>query len=73
MKQFLLLAALVPVLIWSSNSFTDEASGAKRPLDLPAGGTGTTAEDEDLPETINFFGSEYEGDGFFWCFSAYEF
>jgi hypothetical protein len=73
MKQLLLLAALVPVLVWSSNSFTDENSGAKRPLDLPAGGTGSDAEEEDIPETINFFGSEYEADGFFWCFSAYEF
>jgi hypothetical protein len=73
MKQLLLLAAFVPVLVWSSISFTGESTGVKRPLDLPAGGEGTSAEEEDIPETINFFGSEYEGDGFFWCFSAYEF
>jgi len=40
------------------------ASQTKRPLDLPSGGPGAT-EDEDTPEVIDFYGSEYEGDGFF--------
>ena len=39
-----------------------------RPLDLPAGGgVGDEAEEEDMPELIQFWGEEYEGDAFFWC------
>ncbi len=38
----------------------------KRPLDLPSGGLGTDDEEEDESESITFYGSEYEGDGFFW-------
>ncbi len=41
--------------------------GLRRPLDLPSGGAGNNEDDEDAPETITFYGSEYEGDGFFWC------
>ncbi|MFQ5654296.1 MAG: VWA domain-containing protein [Planctomycetota bacterium] len=42
-------------------------SVTKRPLDLPSGGRGEEEDEEDAPETITFYGSEYEGDGFFWC------
>jgi hypothetical protein len=41
--------------------------GARRPLDLPSGGAGDGDDEEDAPETINFWGGEYEGDAFFWC------
>lgn len=42
--------------------------GGKRPLDLPAGKFGRDGEDEeDEPETIVFYGQEYEADAFFWC------
>jgi hypothetical protein len=44
-----------------------DGSGAKRPLDLPSGGKGDDEDEEDAPETISFYGGEYEGDGFFWC------
>ena len=44
-----------------------DGSGAKRPLDLPSGGKGGDEDEEDAPETISFYGGEYEGDGFFWC------
>ena len=40
---------------------------AKRPLDLPSGGLGDEEEDENSPETINFYGASYEGEAFFWC------
>lgn len=74
MRKLLLLLALVPAVVWTSWSFTEEGGGtAKRPLDLPSGGPGGPNEEEDAPETINFFGTEFEGDGFFWCFAAYEF
>ena len=76
MKQVLLLLALVPALAFAGWSYgQDGAGGANqlRPLDLPAGGPGGQEDDEDAPETISFFGSEYEGDAFFWCFAAYEF
>jgi hypothetical protein len=46
----------------------DGAGGdLRRPLDLPSGGRGAEEEEEDAPETISFYGGEYEGDGFFWC------
>jgi hypothetical protein len=53
--------AILPT-VWSQS---DE--GARRPLDLPSGGSGDDDDDEDAPETINFWGGEYEGDAFFWC------
>ncbi len=48
-------------------------SGLKRPLDLPAKGAAKQEEDEDAPETILFYGQEFEGDAFFWCIPAYGF
>jgi hypothetical protein len=44
-----------------------DGTGVKRPLDLPSGGKGDDEDEEDAPETISFYGGEYEGDGFFWC------
>lgn len=46
----------------------------KRPLDLPSGGRASSdAEEEDAPESIVFYGAEFEGDCFVWCFPAYGF
>ncbi|MDC3251589.1 VWA domain-containing protein [Planctomycetota bacterium] len=47
--SFLLMAADTPL---------------RRPLDLPSGGSGAKEDSEDFPETIEFFGGEYEGDAF---------
>ncbi len=44
-----------------------DGTGVKRPLDLPSGGKGDDEDEEDAPESISFYGGEYEGDGFFWC------
>jgi len=44
-----------------------DGTSMKRPLDLPSGGKGDDEDEEDAPETITFYGGEYEGDGFFWC------
>ena len=52
---------LLPI-VWSQSN-----EGARRPLDLPSGGAGDGDDEEDAPETINFWGGEYEGDAFFWC------
>ena len=52
---------ILPVVLSQSNE------EARRPLDLPSGGTGDDDDEEDAPETINFWGGEYEGDAFFWC------
>jgi Mg-chelatase subunit ChlD len=46
---------------------SDSGAVAKRPLDLPSGGAGDDDDEEDSPEAITFYGTEYEGDGFFWC------
>ncbi|HCW44411.1 MAG: VWA domain-containing protein [Planctomycetia bacterium] len=47
--SFLLMAADTPL---------------RRPLDMPSGGSGAKEDSEDFPETIEFFGGEYEGDAF---------
>ena len=39
----------------------------RRPLDLPSGGAGGDEDEEDAPETITFYGSDYEGDCFVWA------
>lgn len=39
----------------------------RAPLDLPSGAVGDGEDEEDEPESIVFYGAEYEGDGFFWC------
>lgn len=43
----------------------------RRPLDLPVGGPrfgeSSDEEEETLPDSVQFFGGEYEGDAFFWC------
>ena len=41
-------------------------SGENTPLDLPSGGSSDSDEDEDAPESISFYGGQFEGDGFFW-------
>lgn len=77
MRGILILAVvLLPILgIAAFNAAVAEEpnSGVKKPLDLPAGKAGTSEEEEDAPETISFWGSELEGDAFFWCFPAYSF
>ncbi len=45
----------------------EESSGTPRPLDLPSGGGVSDDDEEDAPETIVFYGNDYEGDAFFWC------
>ena len=72
MKRALVLLFFVPVFCFAVGA-VGETAGAKRALDLPAGGPGTGEDDEDAPETIHFYGSEYEGEAFFWCFHAFNF
>ncbi|MEM7263957.1 MAG: hypothetical protein AAF488_18370, partial [Planctomycetota bacterium] len=58
----------------STTAFADtESVNKRRPLDLPTGKIGADEEEEDLPETILFYGQELEGDAFFWCIPAYGF
>lgn len=73
MKQLLLLMALVPALCFAVWAEDGVPKGSKQPLDLPSGGISDDQDDEDAPETIRFFGSEYEGEAFFWCFHAFNF
>ena len=72
---WLVLCVSVPLLGFSTlGSASDTAAGLKRPLDLPSGGRPADGEEEeDAPETILFYGSEFEGDCFVWCFPAYGF
>ena len=73
MRRLLLLLALVPALALLGWTTVADGSSANSPLDLPSGGIGSGEDDEDAPETINFYGSEYEGEAFFWCFHAFNF
>ncbi len=66
MRIFYILA-LVSAIFGVCISAQGDDGVAKRPLDLPSGGRGVDEDEEDEPETITFYGSEFEGDGFFWC------
>ena len=68
MRSLSILLALA-VLVCTSGWIVAQSGGSelRRPLDLPSGGTGGDEDEEDAPETITFYGGEYEGDGFFWC------
>ena len=66
MKPTLFLSLLLMgAPICSFLAWGDSESGPKTPLDLPSGGHGFDEDSEDLPESIHFFGSIYEGTGFF--------
>lgn len=65
---FALLVSAMGFATWTVNERAMAQNGENRkPLDLPSGGAGDNDEEEDEPESIVFYGSEYEGDGFFWC------
>lgn len=71
MFRFVTLLALLCLVGFATWSVGDRASAqedtTRRPLDLPTGSVGDEDDEEDEPESIVFYGSEYEGDGFFWC------
>ncbi len=69
MLKFIALIAVLGLSLGSMGVALSQpaGSGLMRPLDLPSGGRGDDADEVDVPETINFYGGEYEGDGFFWC------
>ena len=70
MRALLLLLA---VLVIPGFMFSVSAGSGSTPLDLPARGLADNEDDEDAPETITFYGSELEGQHFFFCFPAYSF
>ena len=71
MTRLLLIIAMLGTAFGASEWLVAQdggsAGGTRRPLDLPSGGKGSDADEEDAPKTISFYGGEYEGDGFFWC------
>lgn len=69
MYRVLLLIVSFGLCLGTANWLVGQSTGeGKRPLDLPAGKFGRDGEDEeDEPETIVFYGQEYEADAFFWC------
>lgn len=61
----LLRILLLPILLFVTLLLLgNQDGGAWRPLDLPVSGVGGDDTDEDAPETIIFYGGEYEGDSF---------
>ena len=77
MRLFLMLMVLaLPMAVVTQVAYGQDSSGGnarRAPLDLPAGGVNAEEEEEDLPETITFYGTELEGESFVWCFPAYGF
>lgn len=69
MKKFLLIMLAV-LLLASTDIYSDNV---RKPLDLPAGGAGNDDDEEDVPEAINFYGGEFEGDVFVFILPAYGF
>lgn len=71
----LLVCVSLPLLGWASfGDGADRSLSGSRPLDLPSGGKpGPDEAEEDAPETILFYGSEFEGDCFVFCFPVYGF
>ena len=68
MRVALLIAIALGTTVLSSWMLAQGQPVDSGPLDLPRVGAGVAADDEeDAPECITFYGSEYEGDGFFWC------
>lgn len=58
-----LLSTLLVSGICLSSPLPDDL---RRPLDLPSGGRGEEDDEEETPERITFYGSDYEGDCFCW-------
>ena len=71
----LVLVALVAVAFPLQGFASDSAGSNERGvLDLPAGGASKKdSEEEDSPESIVFYGGEYEGDCYVFVFPAYGF
>jgi len=64
-----ILLLMIPILFFGSVALFSAGNEPVyvRPLDLPSGGGGFADGEEDAPETIIFYGMDYEGDAFFWC------
>ena len=62
------LATALMILVASIPMTTDASTDRqRRPLDLPAGGGKfIDDEEEELPDVIQFYGHEFEGDAFIW-------
>lgn len=68
MSRLLSLVVTLGVLLSAGGWILAQSDGQGRPLDLPNGKVGKDEEDEENePETIVFYGQEYEADAFFWC------
>jgi len=73
-RWFAICASLLVLGATAIVPAADGGRAGKRPLDLPSGGKpGPDQEEEDQPETILFYGAEFEGDCFVWCFPVYGF
>ena len=63
---FLMFSVLCSPLVFSA-PVGDGAGAARRPLDLPSGGTThSEEEEEEAPDLIHFYGHDHEGDNFVW-------
>ena len=72
-SAILVILALVAFPFVAVVNADGDGSGLRRPLDLPSGGIADAEEEEDRPETILFYGDEFEGDCFVWAIPAYGF
>ncbi|NRA76362.1 MAG: hypothetical protein HRU16_10515, partial [Planctomycetes bacterium] len=68
-KALIRIFAVALMVLVASYPIVSEATSDKirRPLDLPSGGGRSEDEEEDLlPDVIQFFGHDFEGDAFVW-------
>ncbi|MEM7167646.1 MAG: VWA domain-containing protein [Planctomycetota bacterium] len=66
-SRILIFAIAAMVMAFCAAMLVGAEEPRPRPLDLPAGKAFKDDEDEDDPESIIFYGQEYEADAFFWC------
>lgn len=62
-----ILLIILMLFVAADYTLSQSPLPGRQPLDLPSGGRGDDDEEEDAPETIDFWGGSYEGDAFFWC------
>ncbi len=69
MARFLFLLVVIGLVFGVTGWIVAQRAGSGNglPLDLPSGGLGHDDGEEEELEAIHFYGTEYEGDSFFWC------
>ncbi len=77
MRGRLAILLLVGVAFATGDTFSHADSRTRgvgrQPLDIPVVAAAAKEDEEDRPETILFWGNEYEANVFLFCFPAFDF